>query len=646
VSRRASQNQAKASSVTWVMLLVVLLVLAWVVIQQAKVISQNQAQQLMTSANDSIAQCVAMYFESIGSQTRRIENVENLAEGIVSGDVQGIEPLRQALERIQPAETRSWAIFDRQSRLCISSLSTAQKIDGASRVSAPSDWSKLDAGKSQIRLRQNAESAAVADAENVAKFEVIVPIAEGVKTVGAVVLEIDPREKLFPIMNPQTSSSAHAMLVDKFGSRLSSSENRGSIVMTPMIETLMRGSSGHNMQGYKDVQGQSVVGVWRWIPQWNVGVATEMPSADSWAGIVLIRNAGLLALGTGLALIGLAWWASRRRQKYRREDHVDPGKPVERRSLGEYELKEPLGSGGMGTVYRARHQWLRREVALKVLEGHSLTELAISRFEREVQLTAKLRHPNTIAVYDFGRTDDGAFYYAMELVDGLTLQELIDEFGAQPPSRVIHLLLQVCGSIAEAHGKGLIHRDIKPANVLVSRGVGTGDLVKVVDFGLVKDINQSSDISLTRNDSITGTPMYMSPEAVRDAGDCNTQSDLYSIAAVGYTLLAGRPMFDGESSVEICVHQIKHIPALPQERLGKPLPADLQSVLMTGLRKDPADRWLSVEDFAAALRGCEDVGFWNEAESEAWWAHTSRMDQQERRKSSNPNITLAQKTLS
>jgi serine/threonine protein kinase len=161
----------------------------------------------------------------------------------------------------------------------------------------------------------------------------------------------------------------------------------------------------------------------------------------------------------------------------------------------------------------------------------------------------------------------------------------------------------------------------------------------------VKDINQSSDISLTRNDSITGTPMYMSPEAVRDAGDCNTQSDLYSIAAVGYTLLTGRPMFDGESSVEICVQQIKHIPALPQERLGKPLPADLQSVLMTGLRKDPADRWLSVEDFASVLRGCEDAGLWNEAESEAWWANISRVDQEKLRKSSNPSKTLAQKTL-
>lgn len=272
----------------------------------------------------------------------------------------------------------------------------------------------------------------------------------------------------------------------------------------------------------------------------------------------------------------------------------------------------------MGAVYRGRHDLLRRDVAIKVLEVADVNPQSLSRFEREVQLTARLRHHNTIDIYDYGRTEDGTFFYVMEYVNGITLQELVDEFGRQPPARVIHLLRQICGSLSEAHQMGMIHRDVKPANILLTARAGLVDMIKVLDFGLVKTVDRET-AELTVSDGITGTPMYMSPESVRDASKADVRSDLYSVGAVGYTLLTGCPLFEGDSSVDVCLMQLNDDPIRPSERIGQPLAEDLQNVLMSCLRKDPADRPPSIDDLDAALRDCRDADHWSAADAIRWW---------------------------
>ncbi len=385
--------------------------------------------------------------------------------------------------------------------------------------------------------------------------------------------------------------------------------------LTLMADQATRGAKGENVAGYNGYLGVPVVGAWQWLPDYGIGVATEMEVAQAFAPLHLLQKL-LLILSGLVAAGGFAGWFLLPIIRHRRDPAGDDGPAP--RQLGQYQLGELIGQGGMGAVYRGRHDVLKRDVAVKVLEGDEATSLAVQRFEREVQLTARLRHPNTIAIYDYGRTKEGAFFYVMEYIDGITLQDLINRYGRQSPQRVIHLLLQICGSLAEAHLQGLVHRDVKPANILVSARSGLYDMVKVLDFGLVKEIDREST-EVTLSDAITGTPMYMSPESVRDARSADERSDLYSIGAVGYTLLTGMPTFEGEIAVDICLKQLDEEPLRPCDRIGMPLPDDLQNVLMSCLRKDPQERPQSVDDLADALRQCKDAYHWSAGDAYRWW---------------------------
>ena len=201
---------------------------------------------------------------------------------------------------------------------------------------------------------------------------------------------------------------------------------------------------------------------------------------------------------------------------------------VEAKQLGQYELENKLGAGGMGVVYKAHHAMLRRPTAVKMLSIDKVDAASTARFEREVQITCQLNHPNTIAIYDYGRTPEGVFYYAMEFLDGLDLQQLVEKYGPQPEGRVIHILKQVCGSLYEAHSKGLVHRDIKPSNIMLNRRGSEPDVVKVLDFGLVKALDENKNAGMTANASLTGTPLYMSPEAIQSPLAVDNRSDLYA----------------------------------------------------------------------------------------------------------------------
>tara|TARA_R110002049_G_scaffold46487_1_gene135192 strand:- start:150286 stop:152427 length:2142 start_codon:yes stop_codon:yes gene_type:complete len=417
--------------------------------------------------------------------------------------------------------------------------------------------------------------------------------------------------------DPQVTSPLHVRLVDP-GVDLTRQQAlptdwqpRG---MTLMADQATRGATGEDILGYNGYRGVPVVGAWRWLHSYNFGVATEMDVAEAYGPMRLLRNSflGLFALLGGcvasmLALANVLLRGTSSRSGL--DDH---------RRLGQYELGELIGSGGMGSVYHGKHQMLRRDVAVKVLEGENVNSKTLSRFEREVQLTSQLQHPNTIEIYDYGRSHDGAFYYVMEYVDGLSLQELVQQFGRQPPGRVIDLLVQICRSLAEAHAASIVHRDVKPANVLITARAGIYDLVKVVDFGLVKQINRET-VQLTQSDAITGSPQFMSPEAIRDASSVDMRSDLYSVGAIGYFLLTGGGMFESDSAADVCVKQLNDEPERPERIVGEPLPDDLQNVLMSCLRKNPDDRPSSVVELADALSQCIDTDRWAESDKSQWW---------------------------
>jgi hypothetical protein len=348
-------------------------------------------------------------------------------------------------------------------------------------------------------------------------------------------------------------------------------------------------------------------------------LTTVLFNADHFSASFLgVQTSGPLFLVWALVAIVLTSVASKVLYGLRRDVR-------DARRLGQYTLVERLGEGGMGVVYRAEHALLRRPTAVKLLPATKRLD-SIARFEREVQLMAELTHPNTVAIYDYGRTDVGVFYYAMEYLEGIDLEGLVEVGGPQPSGRVIHLLRQVCGSLEEAHERGLIHRDVKPANLFLCRKRGEPDTVKVLDFGLVKDTS-ADDPSLSTANGVLGTPLYMSPEAFTNPAAVDARSDLYSLGAVAYLLLAGAPVFSGSSSIEVLTKHLHLAPENPSQRLGRGIPADLEAVVMSCLEKAPEKRPASARALRDALAGCASVPPWQAAEAEAWWReHAERVE--------------------
>tara|TARA_R110002072_G_scaffold130637_2_gene269596 strand:+ start:14594 stop:16909 length:2316 start_codon:yes stop_codon:yes gene_type:complete len=414
--------------------------------------------------------------------------------------------------------------------------------------------------------------------------------------------------------------------------------------LTRMADQATRRADGMELEGYRNYRGAMVVGAWKWLPEFDMAVATEIDVAEAYQPATILRRvliatlAGVVTL-SGIALCLIAYSRHRAIRKQRMAEEEGDG-----RRIGQYRILELLGVGGMGSVYRGQHEYLRRDVAIKVLEGERLSTRSVARFHREVQLTSTLRHPNTIAIYDFGQCSaetgesqignsrigeevDPAetFYYVMEYIDGVSLQQLIDYYGPQTPERTVHFLLQICGSISEAHSTGLIHRDIKPANILVSAHGGLWDHIKVLDFGLVKDIGGDSNLTLqegvTRADSMTGTPLYMAPETIRDPAAASPRADIYSIGSVGYALLTGRPIFEGDSVIDLCLKQLEQNPPRPEDRLQRRLPTALQDILMRCLDRSASKRFQTVAECTAALESLPEAGRWTQAKSVEWWAN-------------------------
>ncbi len=297
------------------------------------------------------------------------------------------------------------------------------------------------------------------------------------------------------------------------------------------------------------------------------------------------------------------------------------------RKLGQYHLKRLIGSGGMGEVYLGEHRLLRRACAIKVIRSEQAGDpTTLSRFEREVQAMATLTHWNTVEIFDYGRTEDGTFYYVMEYLPGLSLQNLVEQHGPLPAGRAIHFLRQLCAALREAHDIGLIHRDIKPSNIIASQRGGVHDVAKLLDFGLVQDIGIAGDDKLTMQGTILGSPAYISPEQARGRGQVDSRTDIYSLGGLAYFLVTGQMPFVRESVMEMIAAHLHETPTPPRQ-LRPELPSDLEEVILKCLSKSPQDRYGSVNSLDKALAQCECADAWDNDQAEQWWQQTASSEQ-------------------
>ena len=294
------------------------------------------------------------------------------------------------------------------------------------------------------------------------------------------------------------------------------------------------------------------------------------------------------------------------------------------REMGSYQLVALLGKGGMGEVWRARHQMLARDAAIKLIQPDVLSRtggnavLIRRRFEQEAKTTALLRSPHTVELYDFGVTKDGVFYYVMELLDGIDLETLVKKFGPLPPARVVSILRQVCRSLADAHNHGMIHRDIKPTNIFLCRMGNEYDFAKVLDFGLVKVLDEN-ETQITVEGATTGTPAYMAPEIALGSSPVDGRTDLYGLGCVAYWLITGNLVFEEKGAPAMMLAHLQKVPVPPSKRSDLVVPAGLDRAIMMCLAKEPAQRPAGAEALARMLERCDDVGSWTPEDAERWW---------------------------
>ncbi len=398
-------------------------------------------------------------------------------------------------------------------------------------------------------------------------------------------------------------------------------KRRSELPLTYMTAKATSGESGENIDGYNDYRGVPVIGAWNWLPDYQLGIATEIDCAEAFEPLIILQwTFWSLYVLLGLCSIAIFVFTiivARMRREAQKA-------AIANQKLGQYTLEQKLGEGAMGVVYKGYHAILRRPTAIKMLNLDRVNPQSVERFEREVQITSQLNNPHTIAIYDFGRTEEGVFYYAMEYLDGIDLQTLVDKHGPQPEQRVIKILMQICSSLHEAHSTGLVHRDIKPANIMLNRRGGEADVVKVLDFGLVKAVDDRKQQNLTNSGAMAGTPLYMSPESIQTPGNIDARSDLYAVGAVGYFLLTGTPVFETDNIVELCQMHLSEIPQAPSQRSGKTFSQELEQTLLNCLDKSLSKRPQTARDIILALSRSPMANLWTIEDGELWWSQHDR----------------------
>jgi len=369
---------------------------------------------------------------------------------------------------------------------------------------------------------------------------------------------------------------------------------------------------GDARQPYRTYHGERVVGAWRWLPDLGFGIAVEVPEDEAFAPL---RRVELTFLGLGLAvgIVAFGFVVALLRIQ-RMADEVAAAQ-----RLGNYELFEEIGAGGVARVYRAQHRLLKRPTAVKVIHLHASSDELLARFDREVRLASQLMHPNTIEIYDYGRTPEGLPFYAMELLLGLTLQQIVERTGPLPPPRVAHALRGIAGSLSEAHERGLVHRDVTPANIMLCQKGGLYDVPKLLDFGLIKDTRTPHTRDLTRALRVLGTPSYMAPERIEHPDSADARSDLYALGAVGFYCLAGRPPLEGDSDLALA-YKVVNTPAPAVGAVAaQPVPPALEALIARCLAKSLQERPATATEVAAALDLLLLELPWTNGDARSWW---------------------------
>jgi serine/threonine-protein kinase len=368
-----------------------------------------------------------------------------------------------------------------------------------------------------------------------------------------------------------------------------------------------RERQGVVLEPYRSYRGVAVIGAWKWLADMDMGLAMELGADEAYAPLSYLNLAFAVVLAMLSAAALAVLWSAYSVGRLRRE----AGEP---RMIGQYQLEREIGEGGMARVYLARHALLKRPTALKLLKPHLASDEIVARFEREVQLASQLVHPNTIEIYDYGLTRDGLFYYVMEYLEGESLDRLVAARGPMPAGRAIHVLKQVCAALREAHGRGLVHRDIKPQNIMLCERAGEHDVVKILDFGLVKDVHGRQSRDITQFQRLVGTPLYMAPERMRNPGDADARSDIYSIGAVGFFLLTGRDLFESGGEHDLTYH-VLHTPARRPSECVPGVPRRLDDLIVRCLAKDRTERPHDVLVVLALLEALSVEFPWGEREA-------------------------------
>ncbi len=363
---------------------------------------------------------------------------------------------------------------------------------------------------------------------------------------------------------------------------------------------------------YLDFQGEEVIGAWRWLPRLELGIVAERPyerfaqPLDWVDGIFAAILAALVAMAFAIGMPGAAELLA----AFRRPDI---------RRCGPYRIERLIGEGAMSNVYLARHQHLGRIVALKRLKVRAQSDELSERFDREARFASRLSHPNIVTILDHGRVPEGGFFYAMEFVHGLTLTQWVQQFGPLPPARAVRILRQICAAVGAMHHAGFLHRDIKPDNVMAYAANGDFDLVKLLDFGLIKNLEGDESRDLTRNVQALGTPAYMAPERLSDPRSIDPRTDLYGIGCIAFFLLTGRKPFEATLDADLA-QQILHVAAPPVSGLSPfPIPVGLEALIEATLAKDMDCRPQSAEALDSELAEVAGLAVWRPELARLWW---------------------------
>jgi hypothetical protein len=441
-----------------------------------------------------------------------------------------------------------------------------------------------------------------------------VPVRDGTGRVFAALNIAQPVDAIFEsILNAaRPGETGETFAFDEAGTILSGADFGKHATLRDRIASLEGG--GVVLDPFESRTGGAVIGAWRWLAQYGMGVGLQIAAAEAYAPLRYLNLAfgvvfGALVIAV-IAALASAFSVIRLRSQL-------GGK----RRLGPYVLQRRIGEGGVATVYLARHDLLKRPTAVKLLKPSRATDEMIARFEREVQLASSFSHPNTVEIFDYGRTRDGLFYYAMEYLDGLTVSQVVQNSPSKyiPVARAIHLLRQICAGLSEAHGKGLVHRDIKPENIMVCRYGGEYDFVKILDFGLVKHVSQQHSRDLTRSQRILGTPLYMAPERLRDPSDVDARADVYAVGAVAFLMLTGRRLFETTDDLALTSRILNEEAPRPSTLAPQPVPVELDLLVGACLEKKREDRPQGVAGMIEALDALALEHRWSQRDAQAWW---------------------------